>query len=645
MPGIKKITENKKTALIVLLSLAVLFLFGGVVLAQETNVAGLTTGFAARAGFGTTDIRVTIASIIRIILGFLGIVAVLIIMYGGFIYMTAAGNEEKIAKAKRILRDAVIGLLIVLTSFAITQFIIGRLLAGVGLGGGGGVGGPGGSALGAGPIESHYPARNATGIPRNTNIIITFKEKINAATVIKDGTLDLGTADGPTTADDDTIKICQVDQCKDGIYLSGKDVFASVTEDQKTFVFDPKPLLGSADQNIWYKVIVDGLIKKATGSNLFPGTTPGTYDWQFEVSTLVDVTPPRVVSVIPRPASENPRNTIIQINFNEGVNPITASGETATFDKITVKYGNTKILGTFTISNQYRTVEFISDEPCRDKQENIMKNSCGGDVFCLPGGAEFTVKILAASVGEAPSASELNGVVDLANNSLDGNRDGQATGPLSEYDFGKPGDEANKAYGDNLIWHFKTNDTIDLTPPEIISVSPEVGAGIPPAIDSVSPRQSIRILFSKLIMSSTLKPDSNYPYTGSGKNGICRKTTTPCEKDADCLTTAEKTCDEPFEYVTLVQPEPPSPLPAGYANADAWKNKNWVGYWLSKEDNDTESTGVMKHGQFVEFSDYTARVGSGVKDIHQNCFFPSPGPGCIAPAGTLASPNCEAVAP
>lgn len=265
MPGIKKITGNKKTALIVLLSLAVLFLFGGIVLAQETNVAGLTTGFAARAGFATTDIRVTIASIIRIVLGFLGIVAVAIIIYGGFIYMTAAGNEEKIAKAKRIIRDAVIGLLIVLASFAITQFIIGRLLAGMGLGGGAGVGGPGGSALGAGPIESHYPGRNATGIPRNTNIIITFKEKIKVDDIINNQ----GT---PDTADDvitDKIRICKLD-CKEGDYLASSDVHASVTEDQKTFVFDPVPLLGSADKSMWYRVEVDGSILKASGKKSFP---------------------------------------------------------------------------------------------------------------------------------------------------------------------------------------------------------------------------------------------------------------------------------------------------------------------------------------------------------------------------------------
>jgi len=664
MPGIKKITRNKKTAIIgSLLFLAVLFFIIAdyadiarmtriipVVFAQETNVAGLGPEFAAQAGFATTDIRITIARIIRAILGFLGILAVLIILYGGFIYMTSGGNEEKIAKAKRIIRDAIIGLIIVLSSFAITQFIISRLLGAAGLGGEGGVGGPGGSALGAGPIESHYPGRNATGIPRNTNIIITFKEKITVEDIINNQ----GT---PETTDDiltDKIKICKL-PCGEGDYLASSDVRASVTEDQRTFVFDPLPLLGSAEESMWYKVSVDGSIRKATGKTLFFGI----YDWQFEVSTFVDITPPMVVSVIPYPASENPRNTVIQINFNEGINPITASGKvevdaqgqiTSAFKNITVEYleGGTRkaIAGNFTISNQYRTVEFLADEPCRDKQGNIMKNSCGGDVFCLPGDKDFIVTVRAATLGSEPPAAIIpsDGIVDLANNSFDGNRSGKAEGPQSQsghspYDLSKVGKPINQGcedndpatpcnFGDDLIWPFKTNDTIDLTPPEIKEVIPEVGAGMKEGLSPFNPLRPIRILFSKLIMSSTLKPDSNYTYI---------------DKDGQ-----EKS--DPFEYVTLIQPEPPADFTG---NPSDWKALNWVGYWLGKEDGDfdnngePESIGVIYHGQFLEFSDYNVRVGSGVKDIHQNCFFPSPGPACPEGWGPQAPssgyPSCEAV--
>ncbi len=625
MLGIKKIKPNKKRALLVMfLSLAVLFLLGGQVLAQVN--AGLTPEFGAQAGLGTTDIRLTIARIIRAILGFLGVLALIIILYGGFVYMTSGGNEEKIAKAKKILVNAVIGLLIILASFGLTQFIIGRIMAATGIQpGGAGVGGPGGSALGAGPIESVYPPPNATGIPRNTNIIITFKNRIVVSSIID--------SNGNIT---DKLKICKLDDCPQGIYLPNTGVQASVTDDHRTFLFHPVDLLGSPDQPTWYKVIVDGSIQKDPTGTLFQGE----YDWKFQVSTVVDLTPPQVSSVIPFPASTNPRNTIVQINFNKGVNPITASGQvqvdangqpTATsFKNLLVQYQsggtNQTIAGNFVISNQYKTVEFIANQVCTDAQGNALKNSCGGNVYCLPGNQNLTVLIKAASLSsQAPTATNPpDGVADLANNSLDGNKDGKAEGPVSNYDLGAP--DATK--GDNVVWTFATNNNIDLTPPKILSVTPVVGAGttitntntaIPPA----SPSRPIMILFSKLIMSSTLKPDSNY--TDSQGN------------------------PDPYDYVTLNQPAPPSPLPTGYTDAASWEAANWVGYWLGKIDGDLsnngtlESAGIINHGQFLQFSGYNTNVGSGVKDINQNCFYPSAGPNCPAPQGTQASPTCQAV--
>ncbi|MBI4133295.1 hypothetical protein HY478_01645, partial [Candidatus Uhrbacteria bacterium] len=79
-------------------------------------------------GLSAADPRIVVARIIRVALGLLGVVTVVLILYGGFVWMTASGNEENIAKAKRILTNASIGLVIVLTSFAITQFVLSRLV-------------------------------------------------------------------------------------------------------------------------------------------------------------------------------------------------------------------------------------------------------------------------------------------------------------------------------------------------------------------------------------------------------------------------------------------------------------------------------------------------------------------------------------
>ena len=52
----------------------------------------------------------------------------IIILYGGFVWLTAQGEEEKITKAKAILRNALIGLVIILVSWGIARYIINLLL-------------------------------------------------------------------------------------------------------------------------------------------------------------------------------------------------------------------------------------------------------------------------------------------------------------------------------------------------------------------------------------------------------------------------------------------------------------------------------------------------------------------------------------
>lgn len=80
-----------------------------------------------RTGLGNEDPRSMISSVVNVLLGFLGIIAVLIILYGGFLWMTAAGNDDKIGKAKKMIAAGVIGLIIILMAFGLAQFIINAL--------------------------------------------------------------------------------------------------------------------------------------------------------------------------------------------------------------------------------------------------------------------------------------------------------------------------------------------------------------------------------------------------------------------------------------------------------------------------------------------------------------------------------------
>jgi hypothetical protein len=65
--------------------------------------------------------------LIQYLLAFLGVIAMVVILYSGFFWMTSAGNDEKVSKAKKTLIAGVIGLSIVLLAFAIATFMINRI--------------------------------------------------------------------------------------------------------------------------------------------------------------------------------------------------------------------------------------------------------------------------------------------------------------------------------------------------------------------------------------------------------------------------------------------------------------------------------------------------------------------------------------
>ena len=80
-------------------------------------------------GFSATDPRQTVARIIKVALGFLGSIAVILIVLAGFKWMTAAGNEDKIAESKKLMAAAFVGLVIILTAFALTNFVINSVIS------------------------------------------------------------------------------------------------------------------------------------------------------------------------------------------------------------------------------------------------------------------------------------------------------------------------------------------------------------------------------------------------------------------------------------------------------------------------------------------------------------------------------------
>ncbi len=83
--------------------------------------------FGNEAGFGTAGLAEIIGKIIRAVLSLLALVAVVLIIVGGFQWMTSGGNQEKIESAKKLMGSALIGLVIVVLAYAIAAFVISSL--------------------------------------------------------------------------------------------------------------------------------------------------------------------------------------------------------------------------------------------------------------------------------------------------------------------------------------------------------------------------------------------------------------------------------------------------------------------------------------------------------------------------------------
>ncbi|MEK7557776.1 MAG: hypothetical protein AAB530_01035 [Patescibacteria group bacterium] len=94
----------------------------------DTGSGGTEADVTSAIGLGTADPRAMAAKIINVAMGFLGIIAVVIILIGGFKWMTAGGGEDKVEEATKMIKAGAIGLIIVLASFAIAKMIISTLL-------------------------------------------------------------------------------------------------------------------------------------------------------------------------------------------------------------------------------------------------------------------------------------------------------------------------------------------------------------------------------------------------------------------------------------------------------------------------------------------------------------------------------------
>jgi len=351
---------------------------------------------------------------------------------------------------------------------------------------------------------------------------------------------------------------------------------------------------------------------------------------------------------------DKPMNTVVQVNFNKPINPLTVDGSADQVSKYiqivnatassspagAVCSSNSQCLsykcensvcvgnylgGNFAVSNNYQTVEFTSDQECGI-------NACGQKIYCLPPDSHLAVKLTAANLKTCQSNSDclidgsynscvatalgystcqnaagqnypeaninnLDGIVDASLNSLDGNRNGSAEGPISffndNYSTSSPQNTGKK---DKYLWSFYIGNKLNLTPPYITKIDPA------PGTQGLAVNQPINVYFNELMMNSSLQ-------TGSVT-----------------VTSGTSTIQHKLINLNTLTPTP-------------------LGYWVTAYNKDLPpydgtpdiTVAQIDHSAFPQSASFKAEVGSGVRDIYQNCYKPSSGPDCTA---TPDQPSC-----
>lgn len=72
-----------------------------------------------------------LVNLLNFFLLFAGIIAFLYVLYGGFLYLTAGGDDAKVEKARRLIVQVIIGVVIIFLSFSLVSYLLNVLTEGL----------------------------------------------------------------------------------------------------------------------------------------------------------------------------------------------------------------------------------------------------------------------------------------------------------------------------------------------------------------------------------------------------------------------------------------------------------------------------------------------------------------------------------
>jgi len=260
-------------------AIALPMLLGSIGVSALPAQAQITEGLQSvgqEIGLSNQDPRIIVARIINIALGLIGMILVSIIVYAGFTWMTAGGDGAKVDKAKAMIRNAIIGVIIILSSWAITTYVLNALLGATTDGGGisDGSGGQFGGGLGGGSGSSAFQVASISPKGdvkiRNVEVKVLFNKPLDDKTI---SGITVKAADGNPVAGTMKVELNKV-------------LFAPVTDcpapnqDRKCF-----------DGDAEFTITVPGSVKALTGQTVVCSQfAPCTAT--FKTGNVVDTQPP-----------------------------------------------------------------------------------------------------------------------------------------------------------------------------------------------------------------------------------------------------------------------------------------------------------------------------------------------------------------
>lgn len=101
----------------------------GTTVNSELSKFGQAGGLGDKAPANANNPEIIAGQVIQAVLSFLGVIFLLLTVYGGYLWMIARGNEEEVTKAKDIIIDATLGLVVILSAYAATMYVLDSIIS------------------------------------------------------------------------------------------------------------------------------------------------------------------------------------------------------------------------------------------------------------------------------------------------------------------------------------------------------------------------------------------------------------------------------------------------------------------------------------------------------------------------------------